>query len=1128
MSHRISLTRVIAINWYGFNQIFDVEDTTLISGAFGTGKSALLDLIQHVMLGDGWKANRAASGSKSRGRDLVGYCLCDTNHEQSGERHFLRRSGATVIALEFSKPVDRGESPERETWGMRIEYTNPTAQPKKTHFVIPDRAEYENLLEGESLLDDERFRTWLRREYGKDCLFARQKDYLEEMGTARHLYFDTKSFRLTFPKAIAFEPEDNVEKFIREFILEESPLNVTEVRESLQAYEDVRRRLESQEDEAAFLRKIKQHHDACQKAKRQGAVLEHVEVLLTVTRHEEIRDRHQAEIQRLESANRENLKRLTESKDLRQVLDKQLSEAAEVLSADPEAKKLDALQKLIAEQRNRLKTLQDAWKGVRRFLEDRQRDWIDWLRHGESLKIEGLEKGFKEAAETVDALSAGNEKLGLEKLEGLAEAFQGIWRQTELILQPLKNDKEKLDTRLRRIQEDLARLEDNQTPGRFPLFDLLRERLGDKVRQLGRVVEVKPEADPWWPVLEALFGDERWTIVPADSDTYRKSLDLLSEISPESGEAILNPAELNGGSSPGRTGSVMEMLDFPDDRARKRLEALFGDIVCVADAPEAEAASSNRALSRDGYFKDVPVRRRLRTEEVAFTLGRRGLERMRRNLLSEQEQVQGEIEGIERRISDIQTWLEKGQEKRLGSQKKPDGSEEIGGIAALEKELGSNEETLKLLETPERLERVKRHGELKTKRDEIIGTIRVLQEKLANFETEVAPHREGREKAVAGLEALNLQAEESRAALASRFSGVLDAELEELREYWMARGAGWNERYEELRGERTQADTDAVQHKSERDGERRLLREARDDHGSLRHPHYQDFDVSEDDNTQWDQRLARLETVELERNRSLAESRKQEWQRRLQDQVLNELTRRMQDAEAVIRSLRKHLSQPVGNYRYEIRQRRDNTYENLWRLLDSGFEGTDPLAQVMQEAEVQSALEELMAAVNAGADAKDRAARLLDYRNYHRYDIEMIPVGENASKGISLSRSGRNLSGGESQAPFFISMLAAFRRVYNRGDRRSRQLNQLGLVVMDEAFSKLSSDGIADCLTLARSFGLQLILAFPPEKLGVMVEHARTVIVCQKELRHDAQGLPVTIENIPIRMTLDEALEALD
>jgi len=139
----------------------------------------------------------------------------------------------------------------------------------------------------------------------------------------------------------------------------------------------------------------------------------------------------------------------------------------------------------------------------------------------------------------------------------------------------------------------------------------------------------------------------------------------------------------------------------------------------------------------------------------------------------------------------------------------------------------------------------------------------------------------------------------------------------------------------------------------------------------------------------------------------------------------------------------------------------------------------------------------------------------------------MVPADNPDAPAISLGRSGRNLSGGESQAPFFISMLAAFRRVYDRGDRSSVRSQRLGLVVMDEAFSKLSGDGIEDCLTLASNFQLQLVMAFPPERLGVMVPHSQTVVMCKKDIERDHDGYVTGITNIPLLSTMAEALDAL-
>jgi len=222
--------------------------------------------------------------------------------------------------------------------------------------------------------------------------------------------------------------------------------------------------------------------------------------------------------------------------------------------------------------------------------------------------------------------------------------------------------------------------------------------------------------------------------------------------------------------------------------------------------------------------------------------------------------------------------------------------------------------------------------------------------------------------------------------------------------------------------------------------------------------------------------------------------------------------------------LRTYLDVQVGKHKYRISQERDPSFSTLWSLLESGFEPTDDLLAAGRNQEVQNALDELMAAVEADVQADVRALSLLDYRNYHRYDIKMRPVNHANGPEISFGRSGVSMSGGENQAPFFISMLAAARRVYDLGGGRSQHL---GLVIMDEAFSKLSGDGVEDCLELARNFNLQLLMAFPIDRLGVMAPYADTVVELRKEEVRDAMGFITQLDNIPIILAPDQVQESI-
>jgi hypothetical protein len=224
---------------------------------------------------------------------------------------------------------------------IRIDLSSADAAPRPTYFCIPDRLEYAALSpDGKSLLSDDAFRTWLRREYGNESIFARQRDYLEEMAAPRHLNFDASAFHRTFPKAIAFEPEENVEKFIREFILEESPLDVRDVKTALRAYEDTRKRLEKQEDEAAFLRRIYEQHVLCESSRRAEAILLHTGRELKLEQAEERQVHLAASLKRQEEDHADDLKQLAEATKTESGAKTLLEQVRFEVGKDPDAVKI--------------------------------------------------------------------------------------------------------------------------------------------------------------------------------------------------------------------------------------------------------------------------------------------------------------------------------------------------------------------------------------------------------------------------------------------------------------------------------------------------------------------------------------------------------------------------------------------------------------------------------------------------------------------------------------------------------------------------------------------------------------------------------------------------------------------
>ena len=262
MSRAIKLTRIHAINWYGYNDSLPVEGNLLLAGVTGSGKSILMDLIMTVLVGTDvahHHFNRSATGGQSD-RTVKSYCLLDTKREENGVPQYIRSAAITYIALEFSWPRKATEEERIETWGLRIEFRNTAEnQGHVKPFVVYGPVTKADFLNAERRpLEAAEFKHLVEKDRD-GRLFETQDQYLRDMANDQHLNFNRAVLSSLLPQAMSFTNLKSFDEFCRRFILPDDKLNVADVVASyrnFKAYENDLRALFDQQTRLETIRDL--------------------------------------------------------------------------------------------------------------------------------------------------------------------------------------------------------------------------------------------------------------------------------------------------------------------------------------------------------------------------------------------------------------------------------------------------------------------------------------------------------------------------------------------------------------------------------------------------------------------------------------------------------------------------------------------------------------------------------------------------------------------------------------------------------------------------------------------------------------------------------------------------------
>jgi uncharacterized protein YPO0396 len=1107
-SRCIRLTRIHAIQWFGYCDTFDIHGNLLIAGRTGAGKSVLMDLIQLALIGDQRSKYNAASDGRGQtsGRDKKSYCLCDTQEDINGVPQYARDGGTTYIALEFTWPDGR----QVETWGMRIDYASAETQsPEEEFFRIPERLERSDFVTGDGFaLDLDGFRLLIRKKDGET--YRNITEYRKRL--SEHLNFHRETVDFLMPSAMSFAFLPRFDEFCRRYILQAEEIKIEPVQQSYRSYLRIREELDRLLDKSHRLEQTVAARNDCEDARRDGDACR----MLEVEFHREAAQIEVADLSaKLDVIDRRHSQQQEEFDEVCRALESKTQdlESLKNLFRDEGGGVLLELQEQIRATVQKIERLRQIGKTLEEEKARRVRSTRDFAKKAGDFLAERDAGSAGELEQCIQALEESRPTGWRAALRAVAQAVRGVQSRVRASIQSESEVFQKTKGELDHLQSQIRNLEFNRVAP-SPLLDELNKLLPRRgrenpARQLRELCEVVDEE--WRPALELAFT--RKFAVVVDAGDYAQALRVYKDFQHDSQhESLVDPERAQARKPKVQPNSLAEKITSNHPVARAVLDELFGGVICVTslenlrDHPDAILPDGFR---QRGLFAERPKR-----YDQNPCIGAKGIERLKAHLAAKAEQCGATLRGIEPLLARAE------HIQRLVSEQKLDSEDMEGdiGAAAQLKELETERDRLiarnSSASTPELAERMRAISELEGETKALDQRRLELHGKLQSKERmETSQRLEGARQKVDraeknfhdtfGLVAASLDAGrcgELRADFTARFP-VLEV-----------RAAQAGQRHRELESRLPDIESRLL-----------LLRQGLvDQHPDLRAE--PDFDPQTPWNPSYRKLLERIRVEDMPARQQQARDEEQRWQHLFRTTVAARLSHSLGKVRDTIRDLNFQLKKPIGDSQYHIRV--DDSpvleFQEYRRVLETCAltqDGDSIFASM--EADAREGVERVFQALVEEPNGK-LAQAFLDYRSYFRYDMEVRDPKRPELPPKSLNRHAEKFSGGEKQTPFYISILACYLRAYKRHLPQRYTEPSIGLVPIDEAFSKMSGERITDAIRALRDTDLQGILSMSsgnwPYAIG---ECDQVLAVHQREVFSDGKK---SIRNIAALLDRKEAL----
>lgn len=1059
----LSLTRIFLHNWHRFSHhLIDVEDSLYLAGHNGSGKSSVLDAIQLVLIADQTRIRYNSSAQERSARTLDSYV-----RGKIGEDRYLRPGNtAAYVALEF------GFGDAHTTLGVCVEAAEGQS-PERTFFILPEPIDPALFVPNGRPQSRRELRQALRGRRGArpyDQVGEYQADMLNRLGGLNERFLDL------FLRALTFQPIRDINSFVEQWLLDARPLDVDALQKVVERLGQLHITAREVQEKISALHTIVE-----QQAEVRGWRDRHAEYTLL------------AAFLRVEEARR----RAAELSDKRMALVADIARAEAACAETAAARRGADVALLEAEVRLRQSDL------VRRREElitqeaqlTRAADQIraayeallnDLRREARELATRRADAGLSSLAPLLDAIASLAPNAPPNGT--LADLLENAVAELDIELEQAQKAQFAADQQIEqtvaqreRLEHDLAQLRKGTKALRDDNVERLRELLtpivGERPPLLCDLLEIPDER--WQNAVEAMLGGRRFNIIvpPQVFDAALRELDRARETERLYDVGLVDLARARGDGKRALPGSLAQQVRPRSKLLQFYIDTVLGDIICCRTVDELR--QYRRAVTPEVVlYGEYTVRAVHPRTYTPWYIGARAQRSQIEARERELHEVLQELLALEPRARELRArvaLLRRGRNlsnlrQRLDAplDDRPLRAE----ITAMQAELQSLDMS-RVVVLEREVARLKDLAERERSAEQ-----RAIEER-ARF-AERLPRLE---EDIRHAQAEQSEREQQTEATRARFRQAIPAAEERL-----AERLAQPDITESLRN----AENTARNYETRAANELQRLIET----ASAYNTRFQFAAMAADiDEQRYAGELDRLSSTELPRYAERIAQAQTEAEEELREHVLHRLREQIIQARqklAWINDALEHLTFHGDRYRFRAQPSEDarHYYEliNDSQLLGGGSLFESDFYQ-RHKASFDEFYERLTRTPQSDAERREQE-RLIDYRRYLNYDIEVTQSGGQVSR---LSRIMGQTSGGETQTPFYLTIAASFVQLYRIGERNSRPT--IRLVAFDEAFSKMDQDRIGATLDLFQQFGLQIITATPLERCEYLVPKMCTSLV---------------------------------